>query len=197
VNKALLFASGVVLLSGCLSFDPVEDSVRVFVLSPAAAAGGPAAAKEAPAVGIFPVEIPAHLRKEALAVRKGANELQYVEASRWGERLDKGLQRVIGHNLSLLLGSDCVHLSVWRREEVRCELQVVVDRLEMMDTGEVALEAVWRVTAPGGEKGLAARRARVARTGPSPLKDPAGAVAALSDAVGELSREIARSIPRE
>jgi hypothetical protein len=56
------------------------------------------------------------------------------------------------------------------------------------------LVAWWRILAPGGVKVLKAGESRLTRQGPAPEADPAGSVAALSELLGEFSRQLAQAI---
>ena len=199
ISKTLLryvpLALSGLALTGCLNLKPVTDRTRFYVLSAVpAATPGTVGSNGGLAVGISRVDIPAYLLDSRIALRQGATEIKYSEYHRWAERLDKGLQRVLGANLSSLLSSDRVALSAWQRGEVGAEVYLSVQRFECDERGRVVLEARWRIATPGGEETLRAGHSFITRQGPVPLTDPEGAVGALSQALADLSQEIAPAV---
>jgi uncharacterized lipoprotein YmbA len=184
-----IFALG--LVSGCLNFKPAIDTTRFYVLMPLVApTPGGAACDQALAVGISRIDLPEYLQQKRIVFRKGQSQIQYCESSHWAERLDKGIQRVLGANIASLLGSTNVVLSAWRRSEVQAEVYVSVQRFESDEQGWVVLEAQWRITNPGAEETGRSDFSKIIKQGPAPGTDPGGAVAALSNALADLSREI-------
>jgi uncharacterized protein len=177
-------------LTGCFGLNRVSDPARFYVLS-ALPAESPAPAASRPSVGLGRVDLPNYLLDRRIAVRQGANGIRYSQAHWWAERLDKGLQRALGANLSSSLSSDRVLLSNWLRGEVSAEVYVSVQRFEGDDRGQVVLEAQWRITSPGGETTWRADHSLITRQGPGIGADPDAAVTTLSQAVAELSRQIA------
>jgi len=140
------------------------------------------------------VKLPAYLFSTSLAVRQGTNEIAYLPAAFWGERLDTGLQRVLAANLATLLPTDQIRLSAWQSGDVSVEVYVAIERFEVDARGQGVLVAWWRILSPGGEKTVKAGECRLARQGPAPDTDPSGAVATLSQLVADLSRQIAQAI---
>lgn len=186
-------------LTGCLGFlKPAQATARSFVLTPMPAperaAEPTAATSRAAGIGVGPVRLPAYLLNTSLAVRQGTNEIEYPPLTLWAERLDANFQRVVAANLAILLPTDRVRLSAWRTEEVAAEVQVAVEQFDLDANGRGVLVAWWRVSAPGGEETLQSGQSRLTRAGPPPMTDPSGAVATLSELVGDLSRELARAI---
>ena len=189
-----LFLLAPLLLTGCLNLKPVEDKVRYFVLSappdlealpnlPAAEIG----------VGVGPVSIPSYY-KNTMAVRTHANELRYLENYQWSERLERGIQRVVGFNLSRLLNSDTVILNSWQRETVQYELQMSFIYAEVTEAGSVVLQVFWQLFEPGGGKPLFSEVSRFERHGASPRTHPEITASLLSEGLVNVSREIAEKI---
>jgi uncharacterized lipoprotein YmbA len=182
-------------LTGCFGFlKPARDTAHRFVLTPLLAAGPVTVAPGAPAVGVGQVKLPAYLFDTSLAVRSGTNEIQYLPFVLWAERLDTGVQRILAANLAVLLPTDKVRLSTWRSEDVAAEVYVTLEQFDVDTSGRAALVAWWRILSPGGEKTLKAGESRLTRQGPSPEADAAGAVATLSELVGDLSQQLAQTI---
>jgi uncharacterized lipoprotein YmbA len=195
-RACLLLALGVcVSLTGCFGFlKPSPSIARHFVLTPLPAAEPAAPTPGAPAIGIGPVRLPAYLFNSSLAVRKGANEIDYSQSALWAERLDAGVQRALGANLATLLHTHQIRLSSWRSEDVSAEVYVAIEQFDVGAGGEGVLIAGWRVLAPGGENLLQSGQSNFKRQGPEPDKDPAGAVGTLSDLVGDLGRQVAQVV---
>ena len=191
---AALALSGLAL-TGCLNLKRVTDPARFYVLS-AVPAGTPDAAGSHGdlAVGLGQVDLPAYLLDRRIALRQGANQIDYSEYHQWAERLDKGLQRVLGANLSSLLSSDRVMLSAWQRGQVRAEVYLSVQRFECDERGQVVLEARWRIASPGGEETLRTGHSHITRQGPVLRADPEGAIGELNQALADLSRQIAAAV---
>jgi uncharacterized lipoprotein YmbA len=199
MSKTFLWFAALALsalaLAGCLNLKRVADPTRFYVLSAVPAGTSDTVGSHGDlALGLGRVDIPAYLLDRRIALRQGANEINYSEYHRWAERLDIGLQRVLGANLSSQLSSDRVVLSAWQRGEVRAEVYVSVQRFECDERGRVVLEARWRIASPGGEKTLHASHSHITRQGPVLRDDPEGAVGELSQAVAELSRQITATV---
>lgn len=192
-SAALLLAC--VCLTGCFGFlKPAKATARHFVLTALPAADAATVPPGALAVGVGQVKLPAYLFETSLAIRRGANEIDYPALTLWGERLDTGIQRVVAANLAVLLPTDQVRLSSWRSEDVGAEVYVTIEQFDVDANGRAVLFAWWRVLTPGGDKTLKAGQTRLTREGPSPEANPAGAVATLSELVGELSRQLALTL---
>jgi uncharacterized lipoprotein YmbA len=182
-------------LTGCFGFlKPAKSTARHFVLTPIATAASTAAPRGSMAVGVGPVKLAAYLFDTSLAVRKGTNEIDYLPASFWAERLDTGLQRVLAANLATLLPTDQIRLSAWQSADVSVEVYVAIEQFDVDTRGEGVLTAWWRLLSPGGEKTLKAGECRRTRQGPSPDVDPSGAVATLSELAADLSRQLAQAV---
>ena len=185
-----------VLLTGCLSLKPRVDAAQYFLLAPLpppvtnAVQGGSADL----IVGVGPVPLPGYLRRSSLAIRTGDNEVRYDDLRQWAERLEEGIPRVLARDLDLLLPAGQVRTAAWRRGEVTCELYVSVERFDVDEAGRGQLVADWRITSPGAERVLKHGQAGISRAGPAPGPDPAGAVATLSQSLGELARQLAEEL---
>jgi uncharacterized lipoprotein YmbA len=182
-------------LTGCFGFlKPAKPTARHFVLSTLPAATPAATPSGALAVGIGPIKLAAYLFNTSMAVRKGTNEIDYLPATFWAERLDAGLQRVLAANLATLLPTDQIRISAWQNADVSAEVYVAVEQFDVDASGQAVIVAWWRILSPGGEKTLKAGECRLTRQGPAPQTDPSGAVATLSELATELSRQVAQAI---
>lgn len=194
LSLLLLAVATCVVVPGCSFLKPATSTARHFVLAPIPAAELAKVASGALAVGVGQVKLPAYLFDTSLAVRKGTNEIIYQPLTIWAERLDTATQRVLAANLATLLPTDQIRLSAWRTEDVAAEVHVTIEQFDVDASGRAVLVAWWRVLAPGGEKTLKAGETRLKRQGPSPDTNPSGAVATLSDLMGDLSRQLAQAL---
>ena len=190
-----LLATGTVLLgfAGCSFLKPSGVESRAFVLAPLPAASAPPG-RSATSLGVGSVKVPGYLQRSSMAVRRGTNEVAYLEAAIWAERLDLGLQRVLAANLATLLPTDRVHLSAWAPSDVSVEIFVTVEQFDVDEKGAGVLTAWWRLVSPVGEKELKTGRFHRTQPGPVPRTDPQGATGTMSALVADLSRELTEVI---
>jgi len=114
------------------------------------------------------------------------------EFARWGGSLKENVDRVLIENLSALLASDGVVVSGWKRRIPGYKLIVEVNRFDAVPGGSVLLKATWGVLSPDGTKALLVRGSTVSQ--PINDKDYGAVVAAMSQALGALSQEMAAGI---
>jgi uncharacterized lipoprotein YmbA len=185
-----------VLLSGCL-FKPVTISNRYFALAPIPTSEPRPVAQTGskhPSVGIGFVKMPSYLLRNSMAVRNGANEIEYLENALWSERLDESFQRDLAANLAELLHSDSIYLSDWAHDQVTVGLYINVQQFDVDINGHGTLIAQWRVTAPSSNVPMKIGRTRLERTGASPRGKPEVIARTLSDLAAQFSRDLAQSI---
>jgi uncharacterized protein len=195
ICSVLILPAAGLLLPGCANLKPVTDPVRYFVLQPdAVTAPGSPAPKQAMTVGIGRVQVAEYLQRRQFMVRKDSHEVSYSTDVLWAERLDQSIERVLGLNLQSILGATNVLPSAWRPGGVKVEMHVAVSRFESDPQGRITLEAQWRITNPGGTHTWRTGRSKIHRQGPPPETDPGGAVATLSQSLGDLSRELAAAL---
>jgi uncharacterized lipoprotein YmbA len=178
-------------LTGCSIFKPVKPTARYHVLTPIVATQN---ASSSLAVGLGQVKLPPYLFNTSLAVRKGTNEVEYLDSAIWAERLDAGFQRVLAANLATVLPTEQVRLYAWQRADVAAEVYVSIEQFDVDASGQGVLIARWRILAPGGEKVLKAGGSHLSRKGPPPDAGASGVVATLSELVADLSRELAQGL---
>lgn len=194
--RLVAMAGVAAVLTGCFSLKPQVDSTRYFHLVPVAPPTPEPArvATSGVVVGIGPVKLPGYLGRASLAIRSSDNEVRYDDLRQWTEPLDGGIPRVLAANLEALLTAGHVRTPSWRRGEVTCELHLSVERFEVDEAGHGNLAAHWRITAPGAGGVLGQGRADLAREGPAPDAEPAGAVGTLSQLLGELAHQLAEAL---
>ena len=147
------------------------------------------------AIGIGPVEIPQILDRPQIVTRTGPNKLKVDEFHRWAGPLQAEIAKVLAQNISLLLDTEQVVVFPWEAG-FKPLYRVTVDiRSFEGQLGEnVVLEAVWRVSDQEDQK-VQIIKTSVIKEALS-TTDYETLVAAKSQTIAQLSREIAQEIQR-
>jgi uncharacterized protein len=198
LNKVMI-ALGLIGLSlaGCSSFlpKPKPDPSKIFVLfSPIEATERhDSDPSRQISLGVGPVRLPAYLDRREIVMRVAPSRFDLSENDRWAEPLDENLTHVLTQNLSILLGSDQIIPYPWpldQKPHYRVEIQVL--RFESNSAGEAQLSARWAVIDDTGKETPNLKASRLTRRAKEKSTD--GSVAALSETVADLSREIAQTV---
>ncbi|TVR79556.1 MAG: membrane integrity-associated transporter subunit PqiC [Rhodospirillales bacterium] len=196
LRPLLLLAAVMMILTGCtLPFAQEPPPIRFYVLS--AAAAEPVAASPRPVmVGVSRVVLPEYLDTPRIVTRTGANELRLADLDQWRGTLRDTATATLVENLTAQIPSDGV-VALPFRGPVRPDFQVAVEmsQFERDAEGLVTLAARWQLLSGDGRTALAMERATYRR--PAPAADYAAIVAAMSDTLAELSRDIASAIRRQ
>lgn len=190
----VLLATAAVL--GCVPAQPV----RYFALAPVAAPAEPVESEVA--VGVAPIALASYLDRSGIVTRRSPNVLEVATLDNWIEPLDTQARRVVARNLAGLLGSDRVFvLPEQQIVSLDYVVEIALERFDIEAAGGDAapvqetavLEARWTL--------LAGRDRRLLVTAPARVVVPVAApatfeqrAAAMSDALGRLSRTIATAI---
>src|SRR5262249_56487615 len=151
--------------------------------------------RDALSLGIGPVVLPSYLSGSQIVQRGGENRLVSTQTQLWGGPLEQGFRRVLAEDLGTTLGTVEIFQYPWStgmRVEYQIPIQIL--RFEADERGLVALDARWAIRRPGEKDVLLSRESRIVeapRDGST-----ASVVAAMSQAVGRLSDEIAAAIRR-
>jgi uncharacterized protein len=182
--------------AGCISLSPQPDPSRFFALASLPqikermARNSPGT--DALTLGIGPVKIPGYLDRQQLVTRVSQNRFAVAENDRWAEPLDENFSRVLSQNLSILLQTDRIVAYPWERsQQPAYQVQVEVLRFEPNAEQLVELSARW-IIVDGAKKTISSRESYL--THPARDKSTEASVAAMSDVVGGLSKEIAADI---
>jgi uncharacterized lipoprotein YmbA len=147
-------------------------------------------------IAIGPVRIPDYLDRPQIVTRSGKNELQLSEFDRWAGPIESDVNRVLVEDISSLLSIE--HFSVVRwipylesQLPASYRVHVLVDRFEGTLGNSVLLTAQWSVFAGNGSF-LVRKESRI--SGQMQGSSYAALVAAMSDALAKLSRDIAEGI---
>jgi uncharacterized protein len=184
-------------LAGCGGFSARPDPSRFFTLSslPQVEQGvlKNSTRPEKMFLGIGPIKFPGYLDRNEIVVRSAQNRFDVSETDRWAEPLQENFSRVLSENLALLLNTDLIIIYPWsptNRPQYNVEIDVL--RLEANSERNGQLFARWSVVAGADKKVAVLKESRIIRNAKEKSTD--GSVAALSEAVGDLSREIAETV---
>ena len=184
-----------VLLAGCGGRATPIEFYTLNSLSGTIQKANPADSAKNISIGIGPVAIPKILDRPQIVTRTGPNTLKVDEFHRWAGPLKSEFAKVLAENISLLLATDQVAVYPWEagfNPHYRVALDI---RYFEGQLGEnVFLDAVWRVSGPESQKAQTLKTSVIEE--PLPATDYKSLVAAQSQAVAQLSREIAREIRR-
>ena len=188
----VLASLSAVLLSGCL-LKTATVSPRHFVLAPIPADESSPAPKEHFSVEIGFVKMPAYLLRDSIAVRNGANEIEYLENALWAERLDQSFQRAL---MADLYGSlpETIHFADSERNRQIVKIFINVRRFDVDTKGRGTLVAQWRIAASDGAQSLTSGYTSLERTGVSPRGNPAAIARTMSELTADFSSELTRSL---
>ena len=190
-----LILTTAVLLVGCGSSPPPVEFYTLNSLSGMTQQASPAGENQNIGIGIGPVEIPEMLDRPQIVTRTGPNKLRMDEYHRWAGPLKDGFARVLAENIGLLLATDRVAIYPWEID-FKPNYRIAVDiRYFEGQLGEnVILEAVWRVAGQEGQEIQIVKTSVIKETLSSP--DYEALVAAKSQTIAQLSREIVKEIQR-
>jgi uncharacterized lipoprotein YmbA len=144
-------------------------------------------------VGVGPIEIPDYLDRPQVVMRASENEITVSEFDRWGGPLRRDIPRVVLEDLSVLLAPSQVSVVPWTHGGIlNCRVAVDVIRFDTTPGKEVWLRAKWTVFGQDGKTVAMVRESNIRE--PLGSKDVSNIVAAMSQAVGKLSQEMASGI---
>jgi uncharacterized lipoprotein YmbA len=198
-----LLTSLLCLLASCNlpTFKAQSDQTRYYLLTPAEIrpeAKDATAAVKRWVVGVRTVDVAAYLRTKSFVVRSHANEVAFLDFTRWGEPLDQGVARVLAENLRSAKNVARVSLQPFRADDQRdFEVVVTITACEGTADGDVRVAATWRIPTPGGSPTVAAEGSYAATGLRWDGHDYGQLTTRLSEALAGLSREIAAALPKE
>jgi len=143
------------------------------------------------AVGVGPVEFPAYLDGRSVVRRTGTNELHVASFELWGQSLQENFTQVLSRNLENLVPGVVAVSFPWKGPHQNLDYRLVlqIDRFDAGPDDRVALDGAWALHK--GESASWVAGGREAIRVPVEGEGYPGIVAAMSQALGALSREIA------
>jgi uncharacterized protein len=177
-------------LAGCAQSQPT----KFYTLSTATEAKVEQHSAQGLVLGLGPVTLPQYLDRPSIVTRTGANRMKLGDFSQWAEPLEPLLTRIVAQDLYALTGADDV-IPIPQRGDLPLDRVVELDvaRFDADESGEVKLDARWRVYRGDNETLVASGRSQVVEQGAA-VPDYDAIVAAMSRAVGQLSAEIATAV---
>jgi uncharacterized protein len=179
------------IVGGCAS-----QPARFYLLSAlptTEAASMGASGAQGPTIGIGQVTLPPYTDRPQIVTRTSPYELHLAEFDRWAESLEANIARVIADNLSVLIPTSRVVVSPWPRGTA-IDYHLVIDVTHFLSQvgGESVLIADWMLLKGEGSQVLTSGSSRFSASIAG--QDYAAIVAAMSQTVASLSREIATAI---
>lgn len=201
MNKArscFLLALGLLapLLATCTSLlAPVPDRTSYFILTPQAANGAPARAGAGLTLGVGEIQLPDYLNRREMVTRVDANRLEISGNDLWAEPLNAAVRSVLGEDLAQLLGPVRIVNYPWY-STTRVDYAVTLNATNFQcDTqAQCRLDAQWSISNQAGE---VIRQERSAIGVAASSNAASAQAAALSQALGQMSQQIATAIEQE
>jgi uncharacterized protein len=197
IQAAIVLGFVILFFGGCSSFSARSDPSRFFTLSALPPADetrtSDVSNREKISLGIGPIKFPGYLDRQEIVVRSAQNRFQVSEYERWAEPLDENFTRVLSQNLAILLQTDWIVPYPWlssRKPNFQIEIEVL--HFEPNAARDVQLAARWLVIDGRNKQPLNLKESRLTRHVNQGSID--ASVAALSEAVADLSREIANAV---
>jgi uncharacterized protein len=189
--RVAVIVGAIFMLGGCAS-----QPSRFYILS-TLPSGGTAppmtSGQQGPTIGVGPVTLPRYLDRPQIVTRTSPYELKMAEFDRWAEALDVNFSRVLADDLARLIPSGYVVVFPWPRL-APIDYQVIVEVTDFLSQvgGESLLIADWTLFRGEGQEALLRRKSRFST--PAGGQGYAAIVAAMSQTVADLSREIAEAV---
>ena len=144
-------------------------------------------------LGIGPVTLPGYLDRQEIVIRVAQNQINLAENDRWAEPLEENFSRVLSQNVAAILRADRINAYPWPIDKKPVyQVEVEVLRFEANTAQEAQLSARWTVRNSGKKDSIRYRETRLSR--PAKARSTDASVAALSEVLADLSREIAAAI---
>ena len=179
-----------VAASGCALRQ--TTSAKTYVLDPLPSAAVTPAPKPASVVGVLKVIVPGWVDRPQITSRTATGEVVTDEYARWGEPIERGMQRVLAENLAILVPDRRFITAPYPPgDEPGLRVEVIVSEVARQADGSVILESRWAVLGPRAGT-LVQSRSRQ-RTIPS-VPGASGSVLGMNETLAGLAREIAEAL---
>lgn len=192
-----VLAAATLAVAGCSRMlGGSDEPARFFVLSPEPvqpSAQSQSAAARGPIVGVSQVELANHLQRQAIVTRSSGNRVVLADLDLWAAEPQDNIAMVLAENLSNMIPTErVILLPASRTIPLDYRVQVEISTFEQGPDGAVKLVAGWQVF-KGDDYGLLSMR-KSTITQPVEGEGYDAIVAAMSRALGELSRQITAEI---
>ena len=197
VTQVLAMVAVWVWFGGCAAFEPRADPSSYYILGALpevdfTADKNPSNVKANFSLGLGPIELPGYLDRQQIATRTSTNRLSYSEMDRWAAPLAESFSRVLGQNIAHLLNPARVIQFPWQHSDAPdFQVKIEVLQFEANSDQQAWLTARWTVL-DRNKKILISQRSQLNRRAGSLASEDF--VKALSETLGDLSREIVKSL---
>jgi hypothetical protein len=190
---ALVIVIGsLIILGACASTEPARFYL-LHAIPDAKAEKTVATSENDITVGIGPVDFPKYLDRPQIVTRISKHELKLDEFGQWAEPLTHNFSRILSENLSLLLSTERIFSYPWAGStQIDYQVTVEVTRFDGTPGDSVTLNTRWAILT-GGEKEVLVKK-KSSYSQPTSGQDYEALVSAKSQALADLSREIADNI---
>ncbi len=194
---ALMIGGVAFLLAACINLGTGRSpGVKLYMLETGLLEAGTEAKAALPTgftLGVGPIKTPQYLNRPMIVTRTGPNEVQSDEFHQWAEPLPENMSRVMSADLLALTGAAHSFAFPWR-SAIPIDVQVAVNvmQFDVSPEGGVTLKAQWSLIGEKGKQVQLTRRSVVTRQVQG--SGYADRVAGMSQALGDLTREIAMAI---
>ena len=190
IGRALVGAVLAVAVGGCALLLDRPQPARYYLLT--AVANQRLSSRPDLIIGLGPIRIASYLDRPSLLTRLDANRVQPSNVDLWAAPLPQSVTAVLVENLQSLLGPRQVIIYPWyRTAKVACHVRLDIRNLERRPGG-ITFAARWSVEELGGDGTL--RRGTTDVDHAVTPDTPDAAAAALREAMGQLSEDIARAV---
>ena len=142
-------------------------------------------------IGLGPITLPRYLQRSEVITRLNDNEFSASDNDRWGEPLEASVARVLTQDLNSDLPNSQIVPFPWsKKTALDYKISVEFSRLERTADGKTVVQALWSVRT-GNDKQLVQKTTTAVG---SAGNDQSSASAALSQGIGQVSREIANTV---
>jgi len=185
----LLFLASTVFFTSCLIPEANHSVPDYFLLTSRAGESNNSTQSDPVSFYVKEVRLPHYLQDKRLVSRPTDDTIFFRENQRWGEPLEMGISRVLGQNLSFLLNTFAYGVYPQRRKfEYSSEIEVTIERFEMISGNLVKVKAFWEVNRKDGQK----QRSVFDQTYSISDSNVQSEVRALSELLFKMSNDIAR-----
>lgn len=181
-------------LAGCAPlFGGRLDPITYHALKPTVDGRAAAPVAAGGMIALQTVRLPEYLNQRGIVTRNRLTEVAVADDSQWAGSLANDMTNVVATNLATLLpGRPVTTFPVNPALPIDRVVQVDVTRFDGQPAGDVVLDAQWLVFADGGRRFVGADGRRY--TVPTADDGIPAIVDAMSEAVGQLSRDVAETL---
>jgi uncharacterized lipoprotein YmbA len=192
----LLFALGSILGS-CSPFGAgTQRDTQYYVLSSMQSNAAPVqtlADLSDIGIGVGPIRMPLYLDRSDIVTRGSSNQVEIAEFAQWAGPLPENFSRVLAENLSVLLATDKVGIfPFFRRGSIDYNVTIYVTRFDGMPGDKAHLRARWSILDRTRKQAFFETHSEIIQ--PTADNTTEALVAAKSETISDLSREIAAAI---